>query len=126
MIKMRDFKTAFFFLKLPIAVSLIGHGLVRLPKLVTFSNWMVTSMENSILPKVLITPFSYVLPFMEAIIGLALFFGFQIKYTLFAGLVLMSILILGSCSIENWNAIEAQLVHAIYLLGLYWLWDKNQ
>ncbi|PZP49358.1 MAG: DoxX family protein [Pseudopedobacter saltans] len=123
---MKDFKTAFFFLRLPVAVSLAGHGLVRLPKLATFSNWMVTSMEKSILPKVLVLPFSYVLPFLEALIGLALLFGFQTKYTLFAGLTLMSVLILGSCSIENWSAIEAQLIHAAYLFGLYLIWDRNQ
>ncbi len=123
---MTNFKTSFFFLRLPVAVSLAGHGLVRLPKLTTFSNWMVTSMEKSILPNALIVPFSYVLPFAEAIIGLALLIGFQTRYTLFTGMVLMSILILGSCSIENWSAIESQLLHAIYLFGLYWLWDKNR
>jgi hypothetical protein len=35
---MKDFKTAFFFLRLPVAISLLGHGLVRLPKLQTFSD----------------------------------------------------------------------------------------
>lgn len=121
---MKDFKTIFFFLRLPIAVSLLGHGLVRLPKLATFSNWMVTSMEKSAIPGFLIVPFSYVLPIAEFLIGLSLLIGFQTKYTLFAGLTLMSILILGSCSIENWSAIEAQLLHSFYLFGLVWFWQK--
>lgn len=121
---MKDFKTTFFFLRLPVAVSLAGHGLVRLPKLQTFSEWMVTTMEKSAIPTALIVPFSYILPIAEAIIGILLLIGFKIKYTLYAGLVLMSILILGSCSIENWSAVEAQLLHSLYLFGLFWLYDK--
>jgi len=123
---MKDFKTIFFFLRLPIAISLLGHGLVRLPKLATFSNWMVTSMEKSIIPDFLIVPFSYVLPIAEFLIGLSLLIGFKTKSTIFSGLILMSILILGSSSIENWSAIESQLLHSAYLFGLYWFWNKNQ
>lgn len=121
---MKDFKTIFFFLRLPIAVSLLGHGLVRLPKLAAFSNWMVTSMEKSAIPEFMIVPFSYFLPIAEFLIGISLLIGFKTKYTIFSGLALMSILILGSSSIENWSAIEAQLLHSIYLFGLFWFWQK--
>lgn len=121
---MKDFKTIFFFLRLPIAISLLGHGLVRLPKLTTFSNWMVTTMEKSAIPDFLIVPFGYFLPIAEAVLGLSLLIGFQTKYTLFASLVLMSLLILGSSSIENWSAVESQLLHSFYLFGLVWFWQK--
>lgn len=117
---MKDFKTMFFFLRLPVAVSLAGHGFVRLPKLTTFAEWMAATMEKSAIPMVLIKPFGYILPIAEALIGLSLLIGFKIKYSLYAGLLLMSILILGSCSIENWSAIEAQLIHSAYLFGLLW------
>lgn len=121
---MKDFKTAFFFLRLPIAISLLGHGLVRIPKLHTFSEWMVTTMEKSMIPKLIIVPFGYVLPIVEAILGILLLINFKTKYTLYLALVLMSILIFGSCSIENWSAIEAQLLHSFYLLGLFWFYEK--
>lgn len=121
---MKDFKTAFFFLRLPVAISLLGHGLVRIPKLTSFSEWMVTSMEKSAIPSALIVPFSYILPFAEAIIGVLLLINSKTKYTLYAGLVLMSILIFGSCSIENWSTIEAQLLHSIYLFGLFLFYEK--
>jgi thiosulfate dehydrogenase [quinone] large subunit len=120
---MKDFRTVFFFLRLPLAVSLLGHGLVRLPKLHTFSNWMLTTMEKSVIPASLILPFSYLLPVAEAIIGVLLI-NFKTKYTLYSGLVLMSILILGSSSIENWSAIESQLLHSFYLFGLFWFYEK--
>ncbi|UQB68572.1 DoxX family membrane protein [Epilithonimonas zeae] len=121
---MKDFKTTYFFLRLPIAISLLGHGLVRLPKLAIFSNWMLTTMEKSAIPSFLIVPFSYLLPIAEFLIGLALLIGFQTKYAIYSGLVLMSLLILGSASIENWSAIEAQLLHSVYLGGLLWFYEK--
>ncbi|WP_333661765.1 MauE/DoxX family redox-associated membrane protein [Chishuiella changwenlii] len=122
---MKKNQLLYFFLRLPIAVSLLGHGLVRLPKLSTFSNWMVETMEKSFLPKVLVIPFSYALPILEAIIGLLLLIGFKTKYTIYSGLVLMSILILGSSSIENWGAIEAQLLHSFYLFALLYVLEKD-
>lgn len=118
-------KLTFFFLRLPVAVSLLGHGLVRLPKLAAFSNWMVGSMAKSVLPSGLITAFSYALPFIEALLGLALMTGFKVRYTLYGGLVLMSMLIAGSSSVEDWGAIQAQLVHAIFLGLLLWWYEKN-
>lgn len=121
---MKDFKTIFFFLRLPIAISLLGHGLVRLPKLDTFSNWMVTTMEKSAIPDFLVAPFGYFLPIVEAVLGLSLLIGFQTRYTLFVSLVLMSLLILGSSSIKNWSAVESQLLHSFYLFGLVWFWQK--
>lgn len=123
---MNHFKTAFFFLRLPVAMSLLGHGLVRLPKLAGFSNWMATTMEKSVIPAALIVPFSYFLPVAEALLGLALLVGFKIRLILYASIALMSLLILGSCSIENWSAIEAQLLHAFYLMAIYWFREKNQ
>ena len=121
---MKDFKTIFFFLRLPVAISLAGHGLVRLPKLQTFTEGMVKSMEKSAIPEALITPFGYVLPFLEAIIGISLLIGFKPKLTMYSAISLMSILILGSSSIENWSAIEAQLLHSLYLFALLWFYLK--
>lgn len=116
---------SFFFLRLPIAISLLGHGLVRLPKLAEFSSGMVQSMEKSILPSTLVAGWGYILPFIEATLGFGLLLGFKTKETLFASLVLMSILVLGSSSIENWDAIESQLVHSVYLGFLVWYMEKN-
>lgn len=120
---MKDFRANFFFLKLPIAISLLGHGLVRLPKLTAFAEGMVSSMEASALPDVLILAFGYFLPILEAILGLALLIGFKTKYTLYASLATMAILVFGSSSIESWGAVQAQLVHALYLGFLLWYFD---
>lgn len=114
-------KVLVFFLRLPVAISILGHGLVRLPKLQAFSSGMVQEMEASFLPAVLVSAFGYFLPFAEAIIGAWLFSGYKLKYSLYSGLALMSVLVFGSCSIENWGAIGAQLIHSLYFFALLWI-----
>src|ERR1700712_5260885 len=78
-------KTSFLLLRLAIGTSMFGHGLVRLPKLATFSNWMVTSFQKSFLPQALVVPFSYALPFAEFAVGFLLIVGLFTKQALVAG-----------------------------------------
>jgi thiosulfate dehydrogenase [quinone] large subunit len=111
-------KYTYFFVKLPLAVSMLGHGLVRIPKLQTFSNWMVDKMAQSFIPEALILPFGYVLPIAEFIIGLFLIVGIFTRASLYAGLILMAMLVLGSSSTESWDGITPQLIHAGYMAGL--------
>lgn len=110
--------TTLFFLRLPIAASMFGHGLVRVPKLEGFSQWMVKLMEPSAIPSALVKPFSYAVPFLELAIGIFILFNKTNKLALYAGLTLMTLFILGNSAIENWSAISIQLVHAIYMSGL--------
>jgi thiosulfate dehydrogenase [quinone] large subunit len=93
---------------------MFGHGLVRLPKLAGFSNWMVGSFEKSILPLSLVRPFSYALPILEFTIGLLLITGLFTRIALVAGALVMIVLIFGTTLIENWDAITSQLIHAAF------------
>ncbi len=106
--------TVFVLLRLAIAASMLGHGLVRLPKLHGFSQWMVNSFAKSMLPQALIVPFSYVLPIAEFIIGLLLVTGLFTRVALIAGALIMVILLFGTAMIENWDAIPTQLIHAAF------------
>jgi len=117
--------TSFLLLRLAIAISMFGHGLVRLPKLATFSNWMVGSFENSMLPKIIVTPFSYILPIAEFAIGLFLLLGIFTKPSLVAGAVVMLILLFGTSMIENWEAIPSQLIHIAFFALLLHFADYN-
>lgn len=110
--------TSFLILRLAIGASMFGHGLVRLPKLAMFSNWMVGTFEKSILPKAMVTPFSYLLPIAEFTIGLLLISGLFTKPALIGGGVVMMILIFGSCMIENWEILPSQLIHAAFFAVL--------
>lgn len=90
------------------------HGLVRLPKLAKFSAGMVGDFEKSMLPKILVLPFSYALPFAEFIIGILLILGLFTRQALIAGAIMMIMLIFGSGMIESWNAIPSQLIHVLF------------
>lgn len=107
--------TAYFLLRLPIAASLLGHGLVRLPKLQGFANWMLGFMEKSYLPKPLILGFGYAVPIIEVVTGVMILTGFRTREAIYAALLLMAAFIFGNTTIENWDPITAQLIHSIYL-----------
>lgn len=114
--------TSFLLLRIAIAISMFGHGLVRLPKLTTFSNWMVSSFEKSILPKIIVLPFSYILPIAEFSIGTLLLLGLFTKPSLIAGAIVMLILLFGTSMIENWEAVPSQLIHiAFFALLLHFI-----
>ncbi|MDH7462724.1 DoxX family membrane protein [Chitinophagaceae bacterium 26-R-25] len=106
--------TSFLLLRLAIGASMFGHGLVRLPKLSGFSNWMVTSFEKSILSAAIVKPFSYTLPLAEFAIGLLLILGLFTRPALIAGSIVMIMLILGTTLIENWDALTSQFIHVAF------------
>ncbi|MBB6127902.1 DoxX family protein [Mucilaginibacter lappiensis] len=116
---------SFLLLRLAIGASMLGHGLVRLPKLQTFSHWMVGSFAKSILPQALVIPFSYVLPIAEFIIGLLVITGLFTKPALMAGSLVMIILVFGTCMIENWEALPSQLIHVAFFTMLLQFISSN-
>ncbi len=108
----------FFLARLAIGVSLLGHGLVRLPKLSGFSAWMVDKFKNSLLPEALVIPFSYALPIAELLTGGLIVLGLFTRLALTAGSWIMIILIFGSSMVEDWGAIPSQLIHVAFLTVL--------
>ena len=106
--------TVYFLLRLAIGASMFGHGIVRLPKLQAFSSWMVGSFEKSLLPKIMVVPFSYALPIAEFIVGLLLIVGLFTKPALVVAGIIMVILVFGTTLIENWEALPSQLIHAVF------------
>lgn len=107
-----------FFIRLPIAMSFLCHGLVRLPKLEVFAEGMVEQFANTLLPDPFVRVFAYLLVFAELITGIWLLSGKWFGQALITGLATMAALIFGSGLIENWGAVSVQLVHSIYLAGL--------
>lgn len=109
-----DTKWAYLLSRLAVGLSFFGHGLVRLPKLAGFSNWMAGQFSKSLLPDALVIPFSYILPFAEFIAGLMIILGlFTRQGLLFAGLISL-MLIFGTTLIENWDALPSQLIHVAF------------
>jgi thiosulfate dehydrogenase [quinone] large subunit len=105
---------SFLLARLAVGMSMFGHGLVRLPKLHGFSDWMVGQFEKSMLPDFVVTPFSYILPIAELLVGIFLLIGLFTRQTLVAGSLVMIALIFGSSMIEEWGSIPSQLIHAAF------------
>ncbi|PST85274.1 DoxX family protein [Pedobacter yulinensis] len=109
---------AYLFARLALGVSLAGHGLVRIPKLTGFSNWMLGEFEKSWLPDALVRPFSLALPWLELLFGALLILGLLTRPALAVTGLIMLALIFGSTTIENWNAVSAQLGHMVFVVFL--------
>ena len=116
---MRSEPTTYLLARLPIAMSMFGHGLIRLTKLQAFSEGMVKEFSKSPLPELMVIPFSYALPCVEFLIGTFLLVGLYTRKMAIAGVVLMIVLIFGSSVVEQWNNIFSQLFYAVYFAFLF-------
>jgi thiosulfate dehydrogenase [quinone] large subunit len=111
--------------RLPIAMSLFGHGLVRLPKLDQFSLGLTTEFNRTFLPLWVLQPFSYLLPFLELLTGILLLVGLFTRFALTLGAVMMLILIFGSTMIEEWQNVAIQMFYGLYFAVLLVFIDHN-
>lgn len=122
---MKKAQYTYLLARLPIGMSLFGHGFERLPKLTAFVNHMATPFEKSILPMSLVTPFGYVLPFLELLTGILMLLGLFTRFAIVLGVIVMLALIFGSCMIEQWNNVFSQIIYGAYLALLYYFADHN-
>ncbi|WP_068187169.1 DoxX family protein [Mycobacterium sp. UM_CSW] len=113
-----DRTLAYLVVRLAIGVSLLGHGLVRLPKLGVFHAHLMSEFHTSLLPGALVSGCGYVLPFVELLSGLLLVAGAMTRMAALAASCVMMILIFGATSIERFDLIGDQLVHTIFLAAV--------
>lgn len=118
--------TAYLIARLSIGMSMFAHGLVRMPKLDGFSNWMVTSFKDAALPEALVRPFSYALPVLELAVGVLLLLGLFTRISIITGSIIMLALIFGSGMIEKWDAVFTQIVYGVIFAILYNYLDSNR
>ncbi|WP_209329210.1 DoxX family membrane protein [Lunatimonas salinarum] len=116
---------SYLFIRLGIGISMFGHGLVRLPKLTSFSDKMVADFAESMLPSLLVRPFSLAIPFVEFGLGLLLLLGYKSTWSAVAGAIFMLLLMLGTASIENWGAYPSQMIHLGFFVLLIQFMPSN-
>ena len=117
--------TTYLLARLPMGMSMFGHGLIRLTKLQTFSNGMVAEFSKSFLPTSLVMAFSYALPFLEFAAGLLLLIGLYTRFACILGALIIIALIFGSSLLEQWNNIFSQIVYGAYFALLFQYADRN-
>jgi thiosulfate dehydrogenase (quinone) large subunit len=113
-----DRAVAYLLIRLTIGASLFGHGLVRLPKLGAFHAHLAADFKTSILPAVLVSVCGYALPFAELVTGVLLLAGALTRAAAVAGGLVMIVLVFGSTTIEHFDVIGDQLLHASLLAAV--------
>lgn len=90
---MKDKNLTYLLMRLIIGISMLGHGLVRLPKIVAFSNGMVAKFSESMIPSFLVEPFGYVLTIAEFLLGVLLVLGLFTRQALIGSIITMTLLV---------------------------------
>ena len=89
--------------------NLLFHGVVRLPKLVTFVDGMEKAFANSMLPGFLVTATAYAIPVVELLLGIAILLGIGTRWALLGTAIQMMILTSGCCLIEKFDPVNSQM-----------------
>lgn len=113
-------------LRLAIGMSMLIHGLGRLPKYSVFVEATVKQFTHSPLSAVAVAAFARLTPLAETVIGLLVFFGFLTWLGLAAGGLWMVFLIFGSTLIENYDIVAIQLLYSLIFCYLLQHLDQNE
>lgn len=118
---------AYALLRIAIGVNFAGHGLIRFHIGVSqFASGTTEHLSKSPLPHGLILAFLYMVPFVEALVGLALIFGLGTRFALVISSVLMICLTIGVTSNQQFETAGTQLLYSFVLFALLFLVEYNE
>ncbi len=113
-----DRKLAYLALRFTLGLSILMHGLVRLPHLTAFADATVKLFVATPLPAILVRLFALSLVFFETAIGLLLVLGLWTRAALLLGALAMASLIFGTALRSDWNILAIQLFYAFLYAAL--------
>ncbi len=108
-----------------LGVNFAGHGLTRIYNGVgQFAATTAEHMAKSPLPHGFVLGFGFCIPWIEAVLGVALILGVGTRVALATGAVFMMALTVGVTSNQQWDVAGQQLLYsvvfALLLTGLDW------
>jgi len=124
--KLNNFELAFVLGRLLLGLNFLMHGLVRIPKLATFSAGIEKEFAAAPLPPALVSAYAHALPFAEGGIGLLLLLGLWTRPALVAAMLLIMSLVFGSSLLEKWSLVGDQLVYGLYIITLVLHLQRNR
>jgi thiosulfate dehydrogenase (quinone) large subunit len=124
--KQKTIELAYLILRLTMGVNMFTHGVARLLDIDKFNGWLISQFSNTILPEFIVSISSYVIPFVELIIGILLILGLFTSRALLVGALLIVALVFGSGLQENWNVMSSQMIYAIFFFILSYLIELNR
>ncbi|WP_343764301.1 hypothetical protein [Gangjinia marincola] len=100
-------------------ISFAAHGAVRIPKLHDVAQGISDQFAETVLSGMPSLTMGYVIPIAEVVCGMFILVGNRVmRYGLAGGILLMGVLMFGTCILEKWEWLPSQLLHALafYLL----------
>lgn len=117
---------AYGLLRVAFGVNFAGHGVVRIYHGVgQFAATTAGHMAGSPLPHGLVYGFGLMIPWIEALLGLALILGLLTRVALVAGALFMMALTIGVASNQQWDVAGQQLVYSVVFFLLLFLVEHN-
>jgi thiosulfate dehydrogenase [quinone] large subunit len=120
-----DRKLAYLMLRFSLGLSILMHGLVRLPHLSAFADATVKLLAATPLPEIIVRPFAFSLVFLETIIGALLVMGLWTRWALLLGALSMASLIFGTALRSDWDTLAIQLLYASLYAALIAFREHN-
>lgn len=127
MMKFKDKALAYALLRVALGVNFAGHGFIRIYNGVgAFAVTTADHMAKSPLPHGLTVGFGYAIPWIEALLGIALVLGLLTRAALIAGAVFMMALTVGVTANQQWDIAGQQLVYSVVFFLLLALVEYNE
>jgi thiosulfate dehydrogenase (quinone) large subunit len=108
-----DRKLAYAMLRFTLGLSILMHGLVRLPHLGAFADGMAKLFVNTFLPAFIVRLFAHSLVFVETAVGLLVLLGLWTRWALFLGALAMGALVFGTALRSDWDTLAIQMLYAL-------------
>jgi len=113
-----DRKLAYLMLRFTLGLSILMHGLVRLPHLSAFADGLVKLFAEAPLPAAMVRPFAISLVFVETIVGLLILLGLWTRWSLLLGALTMAALVFGTALRSDWDTLAIQMLYAFIYAAL--------
>lgn len=121
-----DKPMAYALLRAALGVNFAGHGLIRIYNGVgVFAQGTAEHLLKSPLPHGVVLGFGYVIPWVEAVLGVLLILGLGTRVALVVGAVFMMALTVGVTSNQQWDVAGEQLLYSLIFFALLFLREWN-
>ena len=91
-----------------------------------FLAYVTKQMQAAPVPSWFLAPFTSVLPWLEASLGLLILLGLFTRNALVAGSLVLLLLQIGSSLAQNWSVVGDQLVYAVIFFILLTFSERNR
>jgi thiosulfate dehydrogenase [quinone] large subunit len=122
-----DIVIAYTILRLSFGANILLHGLSRLLNgRAAFLAYLTHYFEHShLIPASSLPAFGAVLPWVETTLGLLLMLGLFSRFTLIAGALVMTVLVIGTNLAQDWLVSGLQLIYCFLYYYLLIHLDQN-